>query len=65
VRFHLGFRPREVTLSFAPAGSAGRRVSFAPARVVSWRADRAGAFTLFAAAGSGGDASYVGCIVWR
>ena len=63
LRFHLGFAPREITLAFANAPS--KPIKLVAGRITSWRADRAGAFTLFAAAKGGGDASYVSCIVWQ
>ena len=60
---HLGFEPTELGLSFPQAsgpGVAGPE-ELEPTRTPSWRADREGAFALFAR-GRGGDASYVGCI---
>jgi uncharacterized cupredoxin-like copper-binding protein len=61
VIFHLGFAPKDVSLlSF----SANRRDELAPARTVAWRVTDAGAISLFARAETGGDASYVACVVF-
>lgn len=67
VRFHLGFDPRQISLAFSPSATtpAAKPVALTVSRTPSWLANRAGAFTLFAASKGGGDASYVGCIVWR
>lgn len=55
VRAHLGFEPREVSLTYFPGGASG---GTDPA----WRVEREGAFSLFAVAKEGGDASYVACL---
>ena len=57
---HLGFDPTEVGLVFLEAG--GEPLALETAREVSWTADRAGPFAVFARV-EGGDASYVGCLV--
>ena len=63
VRFHLGFEPRAVAVSeFRGSGAAGVTTEdLEPRQDPSWRVRRAGAFSLFAQAEGGGDASYVGC----
>ena len=58
VTAHLGFERRELTLTSFPAGK--------PERITTggdpvWRVEREGAFSLFAIAKEGGDASYVAC----
>jgi hypothetical protein len=60
VTAHLGFEPREVSLTFFPGGESGGQPS--GGRNPSWRVERAGAFALFAAPKEGGDASYVACL---
>lgn len=60
VTAHLGFEPREVTLTSFPAH--GQR-KLEASRTPSWRVDREGAFSLFTGPEEGGgDASYVGCL---
>jgi hypothetical protein len=62
VRFHLGFEPAEVALTFFPEGGEPDGVALDASRAPAWRADRAEAFSLFARA-DGRDASYAGCAV--
>jgi hypothetical protein len=60
VRFHLGFRPTELGVTFFGANSGG--IDHLPlSRAPTWRVERAGAFSLFARV-QGGDASYVACV---
>src|SRR5689334_10872421 len=61
VRFEIGFSPR--TVSLAVGGRKARPL--ATNRNPTWRADRAGALSLFADAKTNGDASYVACIAFR
>ena len=63
VHFVLGFKPRQLSVNSVGAGS-GQPATLVAKHVASWRADRPGAFALFATAGNG-DASYVGCVVWQ
>lgn len=58
VRFHVGFAPKEVSLT---AGNQ-RVYNFKPERIVAWRSTSTGAFSLFIRAKRGGDASYVACV---
>lgn len=60
VTAHLGFEPREVTLTLFPANDQKRlEVSRNP----SWQADRDGAFSLFTSPEDrGGDARNVACL---
>ena len=62
VRIHLDFDPGEALLTFFPEGGEPDGVTLDPSRTPTWRADRAGAFTVFAG-GEGRDASYAGCAV--
>ena len=74
VRVHLGFRAIEVRVSyFPPDGDAAQQAVEAidadgerATSTVAFRAERAGAFSIFARAGEGqggADASYAGCLV--
>lgn len=63
VRFHLGFRPRELTLDFLEQDGA-RQLKLTPSRTATWRAVRGGVASLSARAGTG-SASYVGCFRLR
>jgi hypothetical protein len=56
VRAHLGYAPDEASVKGANAKLDGR--------LVTWRIERAGPFSLFTRA-AGKDASYVGCAVLR
>ena len=64
VTAHLGFEPREVMLTYfsetMPPGSDQQTLT--AGRDPEWRIEREGAFSLFAIATQGGDASYVGCV---
>ena len=62
VRFHLGFPPSELALTFFARGHRLQSRRLRPGRTASWRVDRAGVFTLFARVQGGGDASYVACV---
>lgn len=62
VRFHLGFDPREVSVT-SFGGGEGTQDRLVAGREPVWSA-RAGAFAVFAVPkGRGGDASYAGCAV--
>jgi hypothetical protein len=62
VTAHLAFRPTQLGLSYS-GESAAESVKFTTlSRTPSWRAEREGAFFLFARAKRDGDASYVACI---
>jgi hypothetical protein len=56
VRAHLGFVPKEASLSYEP----GKGAQLPPKRVLEWHMARQGVFSLSVHA-PGGDASYVGC----
>lgn len=60
VTAHLGFEPREVTLTSFPAHD---QQPLDASREPSWRAEREGAFSLFTGPEDrSGDASYVACL---
>jgi hypothetical protein len=69
VRFHLGFEPREITLTQPlPLMEPGDSVALPSARKTTWRVDREGVVTLFARAApdqGGADASYVACLKYQ
>lgn len=56
LRAHLGFTP-----TGASVGNAKEQLE---GRVLEWPVEQAGAFSLFAKANGGDDASYVGCLVF-
>ena len=60
VTAHLGFEPREVSLTLFPGASSEGRLP--GGRDPRWRVEREGPFSLFAVAKEGGDASYVACL---
>lgn len=60
VTAHLGFAPREVTLTWFPAHGQQKLEA---TRSPSWRVDRQGAFSIFTGPmDRSGDASYVACL---
>lgn len=60
VRLHLGFKPKETSLTYFNGTESFADPQFAYPK---FTVDREGVFSVFAAAGEeGGDASYVGCI---
>jgi hypothetical protein len=61
LRFHLGFRPTELSVTLFGAHGEAMQHRLDLSRTPTWRVERAGAFSLFARAQSG-DASYVACI---
>ena len=60
VRFHLGFDPKELSLTVGTGRGQAERLE--AGRVVEWRAHGRGELLLFATAARGGDASYVACL---
>jgi hypothetical protein len=64
VRFHLEFDPGEALLRFFPEGGEPDEVTLDPSPTLTWRADRAGAFTVLTE-GERRHASYAGCAVLR
>jgi hypothetical protein len=65
VRFHLAFRPAEVSLQFFSKGGSPAGFSLEPRRVMSWTVERGGPMSLLARAPKAGDASYVAILVLR
>lgn len=60
VRFHLGFDPKELSLTVGTGHGQAERLE--ARRVAEWRAHGRGELLLFATAAQGGDASYVACL---
>jgi hypothetical protein len=65
VRFHLGFLPVELGLTFFGRDSRLKGYRLALRRTAAWHVDQRGVFSLFARAKADGDASYVGCVRFR
>ena len=62
VRFHLGFSPSELALTFFRRGRPLQPRQLTPRSTASWRVDGGRVFTLFARVRGGADASYVACV---
>lgn len=64
VRFHLGFKPKKVTLHLYAGGREDRpkREDLAPSLAPSWRVKRGQEILLSVLPKAGGDASYVACL---
>ena len=60
VRFHLGFAPKEVSVTVGKSRSRSRRLR--ASKVATWKVTRGGVLLLFAQRRGGGDASYAACL---
>lgn len=67
IRFHLGYEPKEVVVSFFRQWGAAttNEAQLASERAPTWAVDRPGPFALHATSLERGDASYAGCIRFR
>jgi hypothetical protein len=64
VRFHLGFQPTAVSISFFVKGKLGRQIRLAAKQDPAWKATVGGVLLLEARVG-GGDASYAAVVTLR
>ena len=61
VRFRVGFRATELSLTFLPPRASPRPVELST-RSPSWRVSRGGVFLLFARSAKGWDSAWSGCL---
>lgn len=64
LRFRLGFRATELSLSFLPPRSSQRPIGLPPSSP-AWKVSRGGLFLLFARTKHGWDSAFAGCLKLR